>query len=292
MMHKKKIRFITNPISGTKSKANLEDLLKQHLDHQQYDYEICFTEGPNHATTLSRSAAEEQYYAVVAVGGDGTINEVAKGILHSKTVLGIIPFGSGNGFSYHLGVRRDISRAIIKLNEGHVKFIDTGFANDRFFINVAGIGLDATVAYKTKLNRKRGFLPYFWNTIKEIPHFKFLVFTITANGKTWSDSYAMAVIANGSFYGYDFMIAPNAQWDDGLFEVLLFKKVWVLKYLLLLPRMFNKTIHLSNMVEYFQTAHLTIESHQDGYFHVDGEGFKGVEKFEFKIEKASLGLIC
>ncbi|MBK9734453.1 MAG: acylglycerol kinase family protein [Saprospiraceae bacterium] len=132
-MDKKKIRFITNPFSGNKSKADLKLNIDTFLDHSIFDYDITYTEFPKHATTLSLEAKEAGYYAVIAVGGDGTINEVASALVHSNTALGIIPFGSGNGFSYHIGIRRSIIRAIETINTGYLEKIDTGLANGRFF---------------------------------------------------------------------------------------------------------------------------------------------------------------
>lgn len=288
---RKKILFVTNPFSGAKSKENLSTTISKYLDGGIFDFEIVYTQYPTHATEISREAASKQIYAVVAVGGDGTINEVAKGLVNTKTALGIIPFGSGNGFAYHIGIKRDIIAAIQAINQCHITPIDTGSANGRFFINVAGLGLDATVAYKTKLNTKRGFLPYFINTLKESIGFKFLHLDIKTPHKEWSGEYAMAVVANGSVYGYDFAVAPIAQLDDGLFDVLLVKKTYIFKYFLLVPRMLNKTFHLSPLVEYFRVKEISIRNKSKGYFHVDGEGFHAEDEISFVVHPNSLLLL-
>ena len=112
MEQKRKIRFILNPFSGVKKNIDLRALIDQHIDQSQVEYEIIFTEYAGHATTLSKDAVNKGYYAVVAAGGDGTINEVASSLVNSHTALGIIPLGSGNGFAYHTGIRRDIVKAI------------------------------------------------------------------------------------------------------------------------------------------------------------------------------------
>lgn len=289
--NKKKIIFVTNPFSGAKSKKNLDQTIAEHLDQAIYEYEIVYTQHPNHATEISRQQAQNGVFAVIAVGGDGTINEVAKGLVHTNTALGIIPFGSGNGFSYHIGIKRSIQKAIQTINLSKVTKIDTGVANGRFFINVAGLGLDATVAYKTKLNTKRGFLPYFLNTLKESIGFKFMNLTITTPERSWSGEYAMAVVANGSVYGYDFAVAPIAKLDDGLFDILLVKKTHIFRYFLLVPKMLNKTFHDSSLVEFFRTKELTIANQNKGYFHVDGEGFHADDEIKFKIQPQSLLLL-
>ena len=285
---KKKIRFIANPFSGPKTGVNIEELITNNIDHDVFDYEIKYTQYPKHASILADEAAKADYYAVIAVGGDGTINEVASSLVYSKTALGIIPLGSGNGFSYHIGLRRNIKKAIKTLNECYTMAVDTGEANGRFFINVAGLGLDATVAYKTKLNTKRGFFPYFINTLKESLRFKFLRLQITTSNKVWEGEYAMAVIANGSVYGYDFTIAPEASITDGVFDVILIKKTQIFRYFLMVPRMLNKTIHKSPLVEYFRAPQIKIENKDKGYFHVDGEGLQSDESIEFQIRPASI----
>lgn len=289
---KKKIRFITNPFSGTKSKAKLKETIEDNLNLTDFDFEISYTDYPRHATQLSMEAKDMGYYGVIAVGGDGTINEVATALIGSGTALGIIPFGSGNGFSYHLGTRRDVVAAIRVINDHHTTSIDSGTANGRFFINIAGLGLDATVAFKTKLNKKRGFVPYFINTLKESIGFKFMKLRITSNDNIQEGEYAMAVIANGSIYGYDFAVAPAAILDDGLFDIILVQKTQIFRYFLLVPRMLNKTFHKSPLVHYFKTDKITIES-TDGtpYFHVDGEGFEAENSITFEINPNSIRLI-
>jgi len=289
---KKKIRFITNPFSGTKSKAKLKETIEENLNLADFDFEICYTDYPRHATQLSAEARDMGYYAVIAVGGDGTINEVASALKGSETALGIVPFGSGNGFSYHLGIRRDVVTAIQIINDHNTNLIDTGSANGRFFINVAGLGLDATVAFKTKLNKKRGFIPYFINTLKESIGFRFMKLRISTNDSVMDGEYGMAVIANGSMYGYDFAVAPAAILDDGLFDIILVRKTQIFRYFLLVPRMLNKTFHKSPLVQYFKTSKITIES-TDGtpYFHVDGEGFEAENSITFEVVPNSIKLI-
>ncbi|MBK8347971.1 MAG: diacylglycerol kinase family lipid kinase [Saprospiraceae bacterium] len=289
---KKRIKFVTNPFSGSKHGKNIRSLLEKHLDKKIYDFDISFTNYTGHAIEISRNAALSGYFAVVAVGGDGTINEVAQGLKNSATALAVIPFGSGNGFAYHLGIRRSAIRAIQLINSASTHWMDTGTANGKLFINVAGLGLDATVAYKTKLNSKRGFLPYFFNTLKESLGFKFLSLQISTGNKTWFDEYAMAVVANGSVYGYDFTVAPEANVNDGLFDIILVKKTHIFRYFFLVPRMLNKTLHKSPLVEYFKTSEITIENKTEGYFHVDGEGYVCEKnKIHFKVDPNSLLII-
>ena len=257
--------------------------MDKELDHTQYDAEICPTQYSGHAKELSREAAACNYYAVVAAGGDGTINEVAAGLLASETILGILPFGSGNGFAYHLGIRRNIKKAFHAINMGKTSWVDAGKANENVFVNVAGLGLDATVAFKTRLNHKRGFLPYFFQTLKESIGFTYMNLSIQTPEESMVGSYAMAVVANGSVYGYDFTVAPAAKMDDGLFDVLLVKKAPIFMYTSLAFRMLNKTFHKSPLVLFFRTSSLQITCEAPTHFHVDGEGFTGQQDIHFRI---------
>ncbi len=282
-MEKKKILFIGNPFSGAKAGKSLAEVVEKYIDKDTFDYTVKMTEYATHASFLAREAVSQDFFAVVAAGGDGTINEVAQSILGSKTALGIVPFGSGNGFSYHLGVRRDVVKAIQLINKCHIEAIDTGMANDRFFINVAGLGLDATVAYKTKLNSRRGFFPYFIQTLKESFGFQFMKLKITTPTDSWTGEYAMAVVANGSVYGYDFTVAPEAILNDGLFDILLVKKAPIWKYFILAFSMLTKTFHKSRLVHFFKTDSLTITQENNKYFQVDGEGMLAESKIEFSL---------
>ena len=291
MIIKKKILFITNPFSGAKRGKVLADLLEEHLNTALYDFSIAYTEYSGHAINLAKQAVEDNFFAVVAAGGDGTINEVANALQGTDTALGVIPLGSGNGFAYHLDIKRDVIKAIEIINEGHISRIDTGSANQRFFVNVAGMGLDAAVAFKTKNNKRRGFMPYLKQSIIEGFRFNHLQLNIETPQRSWSGKYAMAVIANGSIYGYDFVIAPGAILDDALFDVLLLKEVSVWKCIALLPRFFKKTLHESPLVEYFKTDEIILSIDHDDYYHVDGEGFEVSGAVHFKIQPHNLSII-
>jgi YegS/Rv2252/BmrU family lipid kinase len=291
-MLKKKIRFIVNPFSGPKKSINIDQLIQTLLNKEAFDYELIFTEYAGHAHELSCLAAEQQYYAVIAVGGDGTINEVASSLVNTKTALGVIPFGSGNGFAYHIGLRRDVAKAIKAINTCNTIKIDSATINGIFFINVAGLGLDAKVAFLTKKNRKRGFLPYFIQTIRESRQFTFMDLTLSTEEKSWNGQYAMATVANGSMYGYDFSIAPAARLNDGLFDVILIKKAPIYRYISLAVRMYFRNVHHSSLVEYFTCKTLHIQSQNANYFHVDGEGNEAISTdFSFAIIPDSLHLL-
>jgi diacylglycerol kinase family enzyme len=168
----KKIRFIINPHSGTGKKEMLPELIQSSIDKSIFNAEICFTKAPGHATELSREAVANGYEIVVAVGGDGSVNETASALINSKTALGIIPTGSGNGLARHLGIPVHAGKAIAVLNSGKIDVIDSLLANDRFCIGTLGVGFDAHIAHLFSISNKRGYLTYIKLVLKEFVSFR------------------------------------------------------------------------------------------------------------------------
>ncbi|GAO30906.1 diacylglycerol/lipid kinase family protein [Geofilum rubicundum] len=152
---RKKILFIINPVSGIGRQKSIEGLILNDMDKQQWQTEIIFTTHKGHAYELSIRAAGF-YNIVVAVGGDGTVNEVGRGLIGSKTALGIIPTGSGNGLARHLEIPFKINRALKALNNPIIKPIDVIKINDYYSLNVAGIGFDAFISHKFATKKNRG----------------------------------------------------------------------------------------------------------------------------------------
>ena len=157
---KKKIRFIINPKSGASQKEHFEEWILSGIDESQYTADICFTEGPLHATILSREASDAGYDVVVAVGGDGSVNEVGNGIIGSSSALGILPTGSGNGMSRHLKIPLDFRKAVQTLNQNTIIRIDSMRINDKFCIGTFGVGFDAHIAHLFSKAPKRGYSTY------------------------------------------------------------------------------------------------------------------------------------
>lgn len=289
---KKKIRFIINPFSGTSGKATIPALVKEHLDHSKFEYEVTFTERAGHAIELAKEGVEQKVDFIAAVGGDGSVNEVAQSLINTSSALIVIPGGSGNGFAMHLGLGRNIIKAIEFINTGQVMAIDTCTVNNRFFINVSGLGFDARIAYKTKLNKKRGFIPYFITSIREALKFKPQKLTIKIDQKTISGEYAAAVIANASMYGYHFTIAPLASMQDGIMDIMLIKKAPLYRYFFMIFRFLNRSLHKSKITENLQGKSIIITSDESSYLHVDGEGYKAEKNLEFKILPKSLKVLA
>lgn len=291
-MHtKKKVRFIINPMSGANRSEDKPKIIKENIDHNKFDCEFQLSKYQGHATELSSEAARLGYDVVVACGGDGTVNEVAKGIAHTETALGIIPGGSGNGFAMYIGMGRNTKKAVQLLNTAEEKAIDTCYINDTFFLNLAGVGFDALIAYKAENQDKRGFSMYLSLVMKEMIKFKAEEYEILFDGKRIQGAYTTIAVANAPMYGYNFTIAPQAELTDGLFDIVLLKEASVMRTILASWRMLNRTVDKSSLVEVHKAKAVTIISKKPYYFHIDGESYKFEDKLTFRMDPSSLKVL-
>ena len=167
MIGKKKIIFIMNPISGTARKAGIPRIIEKVLDKEYYDFSIMQTNYCGHAYEIATNAKNDGCDVVVAVGGDGTVNEVAKAIVHSDTALGILPCGSGNGLARHLMLPLDMQKAVEIINKHTVHDLDYGLINNIPFFCTCGMGFDAFISMKFAEAGKRGPVTYLENILRE-----------------------------------------------------------------------------------------------------------------------------
>lgn len=288
---KKKVRFIVNAFSGTSSKSDFVQKVEKHLDHKQFEYDIHYTEYASHGTLLSKEAVDQNYDIVVAAGGDGTVNEIAKVLVNTSVVLGIIPGGSGNGFAMHLGMGRNAVRAIKILNSAETISIDTCKINDHFFINVAGAGFDAWVAYQKKKSNKRGFAMYVSGVLKESMSYKAQEYEVTVDGKKMDGKYLTIAVANATMYGYNFTIAPKAELRDGLFDLIMIKDAPKWRQFLASTRFLNRTIHKSNLCVFTKAKTVEVRCKDKIPYHFDGEGFYDNGPLSFRLEPLSLKVL-
>ncbi len=278
-----KIRFIINPIAGTKKQKGIESVIKKHL---VFSYDIVYTQKSGDATILSQKAIKDRVDIVIAVGGDGTVNECAKALIGSNVVLGVIPCGSGNGFAYHLGMEKDIKKAILQLNTSIIITIDSCTANEERFVNVSGIGFDAHIAKLFANKSKRGFINYLKLIIKELSyqpkHYKIEYNNIKREVKAY-----LIAFANTSQYGNDFEISPSAKLDDGLIDFVIIKAFakWKIPFFLL--RIAKGKVHLSKNVEIIKTKEMIIES-ENRLVHLDGESQELKNPIVVKVKPKTL----
>ena len=289
---RKKIYFIVNPFAGLTKNANFSKKIHQYLDLSLFDYQVVYTEYAGHATLLAKNAVVENFDIVVAVGGDGSVNEVAQSLIGTKVILGIIPAGSGNGLAMHLGLGRNISKALQMLNTSSVIKIDTCSMNGKPFINLAGVGFDAWIAYKTKQSKVRGLWAYLKFSFLEAFKYPIKNYQITIDGHTINRACLVIEIANAPMFGYNLVVAPLAKFNDGLLEVILIRKAAKWRYLFSFWRFFNQSVHKSSLTERYTAKNIRIKKQHDKLpTHIDGEGFLSDQDLEFSINELSLHIL-
>lgn len=258
---------------------------------QQLDATVVPTEGPLHATELARQAIAEGCDTVVAMGGDGTINEVATGLIDTKTTLGLIPCGSGNGLGRHLGIPKPNQLAFDTLLKGRLRVIDTGEANGRPFFNVMGLGFDAAIADRFANLTKRGFQAYVRTTLSAWSSYQ-PQNVIVHNGDQAIESPALILsVANSDQFGNNCYIAPGAQVDDGLIDLTILKPVGIFKAIPLAMRLFRGRLDGSPHVVRIQGTKFIIQRPSDGLVHTDGEPFSTSAKVTVTVRPKSLRVL-
>ncbi|MCC8409405.1 diacylglycerol kinase family lipid kinase [Mucilaginibacter sp. UR6-1] len=270
---KKKVLFIVNPVSGGKKKDGVPQLIRNYLDTALFDATFSFSEGITHARELAKQAIG-QYDVVVAVGGDGTVNEVASAIVNSDTALGIIPFGSGNGLSRFLGIPMDVRGAVETFNKTRVETIDSALFNGQPFFNMAGLGFDAHISNvfaQGKNAKKRGFYSYFKSSVQEILNYKSQSYHIAIDGREYDREAFMLSFANSSQFGNNAHVSPKASVQDGMLDVCVVKPFPLYKFPEMALRMFNKTADKSPYVEIIRGKRIHVTRTGQGPAHLDGE---------------------
>ncbi|WPU93805.1 diacylglycerol kinase family protein [Mucilaginibacter sabulilitoris] len=267
---KRKALFIINPISGGKKKDGVPELIDQNLEKGVFDATIVFSDGVSHARIIA-SEAVNKYDIITAVGGDGTVNEIASAIVGSNTALGIVPYGSGNGLARFLGVPMNPQQAIKTLSSGRVESIDSGMVNGQPFFNMAGMGFDAHISEVFSHGKKRGFISYIKSSLQEIATYNEQDYHIEIDGKVYNRKAFMLSIANSSQYGNNAHISPKASVQDGLLDVCLIRKFPLWRFPEMGVRMLTKTSEGTNYVEIIRGKEINVTRQTEGPIHLDGE---------------------
>lgn len=291
-MSKKRVRFIVNPISGVGPKGTVVDVLNGLIDRDLYDVEVCMTRYAGHGAVLATMAAENHYDIVVAVGGDGTVNEVARSLVNTDTVLGIVPCGSGNGLARHLQIPLEPHKAVELINGGNVIAIDYGLVNNRPFFCTCGMGFDAEVSYKFASSSKRGLLTYMENTFSELSKYKPETYTIIdERGERTYQAFCM-VFANASQYGNNMYVAPKASMRDGLMDLSLLESFNAIEAPALAYQLFSGTIKDGvNHVKMSRARKVKVLRGTPGIIHCDGDPMKTGCEVNVEIIKHGLKVI-
>ena len=292
MTEKKKIVFVVNPISGTQGKKAILKWIDERLDRSVYDYSIVKTEYAGHATQIAASAVHDGADIVVAIGGDGTINEIARSLVHTETTLGIIPCGSGNGLARHLHIPMDPKGAIDILNEGYRICIDYGKINNIPFFCTCGVGFDAFVSPKFADSGKRGLLTYLENTLHESLTYQPETYEIENEEGTVKHHAFLIACGNASQYGNNAYIAPQASLTDGLMDITILEPFTVLDVPSLSFQLFNKTIDQNSRIKTMRAKRIKIHRTQEGVMHFDGDPLMAGKELDVEIIPKGLHVIA
>ena len=289
--NKKKIAFIINPISGTQGKEHILKWLDEKLDKNRYMPEVIYTEWAGHAVEIAARKAKEEVFAVVAIGGDGTINEIARSLVHTKTALGIIPCGSGNGLARHLMLPMNLAKAIQIINLCEIHQLDYGIINDIPFFCTCGMGFDAFVSHKFAGAGKRGPITYVENVLKEGLKYKPETYEIQdEKGITRLKAFLISC-ANASQYGNNAYIAPQASMSDGLMDIIVMEPFDVIEAPQISIDMFNKTLDKNSKIKTFKCKHLSIHRKEPGYIHYDGDPVMTGKDIEITLKEKGIKVI-
>lgn len=288
---KKKAVFVINLISGTSDKAAIPGLIDQYLDKTKFEYEIAITQYAGHASEIATKAKDDGVDVVVAVGGDGTVNEVARAIVHSNTALGIIPCGSGNGLARHLLLPLNVRKAIDVINRGEVRKLDYGIINDYPFFCTCGMGFDAFVSMKFAEAGKRGPITYVENVLREGLKYKPETYTIEDDNGTLQYKAFLISCANASQYGNNAYIAPQASMSDGLMDVIIMEPFDVFEAPQISIEMFSKTLDKNSKIKTFRTRHLHIHRDKPGVIHYDGDPVMTGADIDIELKPKGINII-
>ena len=291
MSNKKRIVFIINPISGTQKKDDIPPLIGELMDAEKYDIELRRTEYAGHAAEITRQCAAEGADVVVAVGGDGTVNEVARSLTHTETALGIIPCGSGNGLARHLRIPLDVRKAIQIINSCQIEQFDYGIINDLPFFCTCGMGFDAFISLKFAEAGKRGPITYVENVLKEGLKYKPETYEIIDDSGSARYKAFLIACANASQYGNNAYIAPGATMRDGLMDVIIMEPFDALEAPQIAADLFMKTLGNNSKIKTFRTERIHIHRQEPGAIHYDGDPIMTGTDIDVSIEHLGIRIV-
>lgn len=287
----KHIVFIINPKSGVERQKEIQKAIDAHLDKKQFSHELIYTQFAKHGTALAKEAAQNGAYAVVAVGGDGSVNDVVQGLLGTNTVLGIIPKGSGNGMARTMYIPLDVNEAIKVINKGNVAAMDVAYANDRPFISNAGVAFDALISKKFAKSERRGLIVYSWLVTKHLWLYKSWDWQIVVDGKHLTERAFMVNVANGQQFGYNFRIAPMASFTDGVLDLIIVRKFPKILGGIIAMRAMTGKIAESSYVEHIRGKEIIISNPSLRLMQTDGDAHPCEHTIKFTIKQGAQKVI-
>lgn len=289
---KKRMRVIVNPISGIGKQKRIESVLKSNLNHDIFDYEVKYTEYIHHGTELAREGADKGLDIVVAVGGDGSVNDVICGLQNTDTRLGIIPCGSGNGLARCMQIPLIPALATKVLNYYYELDIDTISINDQHIVaSIAGVGFDAFIARLMKMAKTRGFAAYMNLIFREYSSYQCKDYHMVIDGKEIDRNAWFITFANSNQFGYNFAVAPQAKLNDGLIDISIVDKIPLEHIPITGPLVYANHFELSQHVEMFKAHDVWVYGNVDKWVNIDGEGENCGTELHFVNHQKSLKVI-
>lgn len=268
---KEKILFIINPKSGVLSKKNIPRVVEKNIDRNRFDLFVEYTAYAGHATEIAASAVERGFDVVVAVGGDGTVNEVARALVHTDTALGVIPCGSGNGFARHIGIPIDVKKAIDFINKSETTKIDYGKLNDTPFFCACGVGFDALVSNDFANSTYRGMVSYVQKTLADWVDYKPEIYEVVADSVKKKYKAFLIACGNASQYGNNAFITPYASMRDGLLSVSILAPFAPVEVPLIVGQLFSNMLDKNSRMTTIAARKITIKRKKAAPVHYDGE---------------------
>jgi lipid kinase, YegS/Rv2252/BmrU family len=289
----RKILIIINRKAGTDREKRLEDVIAEVLPPSAFFVQITHLAYLGHGKDLAREAVQQGVDTVVAVGGDGSINEIAQGLTGTNTALAVIPLGSGNGLARALKIPLDVRKALQLIVDNNRAAIDAGYADEYLFLSNAGVGFDALVADKFRNTTKRGLWGYAKLVIKSFREYKGNNYSIDIDGRKLERPAFLLSVANGNQMGYEFKLAPGASLFDGLLDIVIVRPVSFLGLLPLSIYSLLGTVHKTSYMQHFTGKDVTIRSPQLNYLQVDGDAvpLNTSGEVHFKVVSGAIQMI-
>lgn len=278
-----RVHAIINPVSGVGSKRKIPRMIEQLCGETGDEITVSFTEYAGHASVLTRSAVDSGVSCVIAVGGDGTVNEIARAMLHSDAVLGIIPKGSGNGLARELNISMEVRRALDVIRKRHITTIDCCKANDRVFFCTCGVGFDAAVSQKFANEKRRGSLTYIKNTVEEYLSYHPEQYELLIDNRSIKEKAFLVACANASQYGNNAYIAPHASIHDGKMDVTILSPFLPIDIAPLAIQLFSRKIDRNSKIRTFKAEQVSIIRQKPGVMHLDGEPVMADSRIDISV---------
>ena len=267
----KKILFIINRKAGTDREKRLEEAISQYLPADQFEVGITFLAYLGHGADLAKEAVMNGVHTVVAVGGDGSINEIAQGLVGSDTAMAILPLGSGNGLARALKIPLNVGKALRLIVANKQRPIDVGYANEHLFLSNAGVGFDALISEQFRHKTKRGLPGYAKLVMKSFSSYQSSEYNIDIDGLLLRTRAFLLSVANGNQFGYEFKLAPKASVFDGQLDICIMPPVGLLGLLPVSIFSLMGNIDKTRYMQHYTGRNITISSDTLQYLQVDGD---------------------